>query len=237
MKLQFENGYISTIVHFQNLVYFQCGKRNLVNTKQVPIQVEFKKKMIVLRQNRVFLKYIGLLLTENQNSDSDKLIFNIFYTMPMVAIIVFSIAYFIENMSDMSKATEASYAIIGICLYFAEYWAFALQKIEFREMLADLQDIVDMSELSQTLGIRFHYRLYWMYILFDLLIVWTGKHTPTFKSYEAIEEKANDFTKKFTYRLCAIVSVCFVLPYIVAAFTFIMGTYTHEVWYLPYKNV
>lgn len=54
MKMQFENGYISTTVHFQNLVYFQCGKRNLVNTKQVPIQVEFKKNDCVATKSSVF---------------------------------------------------------------------------------------------------------------------------------------------------------------------------------------
>lgn len=107
-------------------------------------QLEYTN-MIVLRQNRVFLKYIGLLLTDNQNSNSEHIIFNIFYTMPMAVIVAFSIGYFFKNMSDMSKATEASYPIIGISLYFAEYWAFALQKIDFRNLLADLQDIVDMS--------------------------------------------------------------------------------------------
>lgn len=103
--------------------------------------------MIVLKQSQVFLKFLGLLLTENQNSNSDNIIFNIFYAMPLITETI-SIGLFYKNTSEMSKATEATYPILGISLYLIEYCVVALKKIELRILFADLQDIVDMSKLS-----------------------------------------------------------------------------------------
>lgn len=102
--------------------------------------------MIVLKQNQAFFKIFGLLLNENQLSNWNNIFTNILVSMPILGVLVFSIGYFIENISDVTKTTDATYVICALSLFFVQFWVFALQKIEFRTLINELQSIIDKSK-------------------------------------------------------------------------------------------
>lgn len=104
-----------------------------------------KKEMIVLKRNRALFKVIGLLLDENVHSKWTIGLINIVVSFPMLAVFYLSVAYFVENISDMTETTNATYVIAAMSLLFSQYWVFAIQNSEFRSLLDELQSIVDQS--------------------------------------------------------------------------------------------
>lgn len=71
--------------------------------------------------------------------------FNLIFSAPMMYIAIFSIAYMIENISDMTKLTSAMYVVAAMSLHYSIYWAFVAQKNNYGDLMDELQLIVDKS--------------------------------------------------------------------------------------------
>lgn len=91
--------------------------------------------MLVLQENRnLFKLFFG-----------NTILYNVIYSAPMLCVFFLSGAYFVENISDINKSTQATYVIAAMSLYFSQYWVFAVQKREYEELMQGLQGIVGTS--------------------------------------------------------------------------------------------
>lgn len=91
--------------------------------------------MLVLQENRKLFK---LFFGNNY-------FYNVIYSSPMLCVFCLSAAYFVENISDINKSTQATYVIAAMSLYFSQYWVFAVQKGEYEDLMQGLQAIVEKS--------------------------------------------------------------------------------------------
>lgn len=73
---------------------------------------------------------------------------NAIYSAPMLFVCVFSTALFIENLPDITKSTETMYVIPAMSLHFLQYWAIAVKKRAYIQLMEELQSIVNMSRFN-----------------------------------------------------------------------------------------
>lgn len=185
--------------------------------------------MIVLKQNQEYFKIVGLFLDDDQHSNWNNIFINIMASFPILGVLVLSIGYFIENISDLAKTTDATYVICALSLFFVHFWVFALQKIEFRMLIQELQSIIDKSWFLVEFGGCSHLTL--------ICIFSTGinENIETYTFFNNVCKNSDNSTKKMAIILMACVGACMALPFVIVGITLILGTYTHDVWYLPYK--
>lgn len=179
---------------------------------------------------------MGMLLPRNQEKSSLKdILHNILFIIPIAYLMVTSIAYFYANISDINKATEGAYPALAVLLYLLQYLAFAMQKRKADFIINNLEYIVNLSWFR-----IFNFLKIINYFLvkhFIIIAIVQGKDNIVFESYQKIEEKAKNFTRKFTKTMCGMVSGVFILPLAVVGYSYAVGAYSPDVWFLPYKVV
>lgn len=74
------------------------------------------------------------------------ILFRIFLTIPTLITQYFACAYFVANLSDMTKATDATYIIAAMFQFFLLYWTFGSQISEFEDLLAKLEVVLNLSK-------------------------------------------------------------------------------------------
>lgn len=72
-------------------------------------------------------------------------VYNVMASGPMLFVFLGSFAYLVENISDFRKSIEAMYVVAIMCLYYLQYWTFAVQNRNFYHLVNELQCIVDQS--------------------------------------------------------------------------------------------
>lgn len=103
--------------------------------------------MIVLQQNRRYLRWMGLYPRHADQTTTDALdiVHNILYMSTMTITLGAQIMNFVANISDVKKATEALYPIFGAGTQYCIYWLFVTRKFRARCIFDELQSIVDQS--------------------------------------------------------------------------------------------
>lgn len=60
-----------------------------------------------------------------------------------------------------------------------------------------------------------------------------GQDRSTYHNYEAIEQRCERFTIRFRPLIIVSAAICFLMPFLLAGYTFIIGKYSHDVWFMP----
>lgn len=104
---------------------------------------------ITLKSIKSILVTMGLLdSNSNQILSSEKFINfwpNLVYTIPLLALLFPLLAYFHANVVNIIKATDAFYVIAATLMCIGQYWFLVLQKSELRQLMFELQYLVDQS--------------------------------------------------------------------------------------------
>lgn len=129
-----------------------------------------------------------------------------FWCFWLIAMVLPLIAYSIENISDVRKATDATYVIAADFLCGGQYLFLVAQKSAIVEI---------MQVLEQLIAAR--------------------KERPYYVFYKHTEQRIRLYTKSIQIFVIISSSACLFLPFFVAAFCYLYGTYTPSVWFLPYK--
>lgn len=88
-----------------------------------------------------------MILKENQRqSNFNDILLNIAYSIPMVLTNLGMFAYFVVNITDVTKATAVAYTLFAVCLFYSKYCIFIFQKPRIRVIFDELQRIVNESK-------------------------------------------------------------------------------------------
>lgn len=102
------------------------------------------KIMIVLHRNRIFFKYLDLIETGQPFP-----IWRYIKVASVISIELFlvipAIAYFLENITSLQRATESVIGILSFSTSFGMYCLFLANRRPLNRLIAELQDIVNSS--------------------------------------------------------------------------------------------
>lgn len=104
--------------------------------------------MIVLRVARKTFRVLGLIPA---NSFYDRLLnttLRIYHSVVLLAVMIPSILFLVENIGDMSKATLSCYCATATALGLSHYWYFIYRCYDMAAIFDQLQYLVDKSILS-----------------------------------------------------------------------------------------
>lgn len=106
--------------------------------------------MITLQPIRVIVHLMSLQLDQTDKNSlfaSFHYLQNLAISMPMILLLIPLIAYFYYNLANITKATEAFYVIAATLMCIGQYWFLVVQKEPIFKLLAQLQMLVDQSNL------------------------------------------------------------------------------------------
>lgn len=127
--------------------------------------------MVPLKMNYRICRFIGLF-TESDDLRSKFYAFlsNFVISLNISFLGIVSIAYCIENISDVEKATHAFYVIAAALLGLAWNVEVLMQRNTFKELLLELQRIVTGSEYELVPNNFHFFNRKWTFLLFILEI-------------------------------------------------------------------
>lgn len=102
-------------------------------------------RIIVLGTNIAFLTRTKLLLQPNQlKTHFIDVVFGILLTLPIFTVTIGCTAYFVVYIDQVVKMTNALYVMCASSMYIIVYWMFATRKNACRDIVIELQSIVDL---------------------------------------------------------------------------------------------
>lgn len=181
------------------------------------------------------------LIRESDKKYSLHYVKNVLITVPMVILLLPLCGYLVFSANSLLRATDVFYVIAATILCIGQYWFLVVQKGPLFDLLSELQALIDQSKCQiehfQVInGGQFKPLFFssskWISISFSFL----GEgESPSFYKFVQIERQVYVFTKQMKAFVTFASSICLFLPCIYAGFRFIIGKYTHNDWYLPYK--
>lgn len=172
-----------------------------------------------------------MILKEGQRVSSfNDILINILLSLPIIATDIGMCANLIVNFRDVIKATRVAYVFFGVSLLYFNYCIFVFHKLKVRQILTELQMVLDQSKFLDTVR--------WATKVLNLThFVFSEKLTPLYNKYLQIEKKSERFTRYATNLVLINGIVCLSSPFIMAGICYLNGTYTQNVWYDIYPVV
>lgn len=98
------------------------------------------------------LENFRMILKEGQGvSTFNNILINILLSMPIIITIIGMFANLIVNFTDVIKATRVAYVFFGIILLYCNYCIFIFNKLKVRQILTELEMVVDDSKLIDSI--------------------------------------------------------------------------------------
>lgn len=98
---------------------------------------------------RLALRVIGVFPIYMDDFDRYKyfeLIRVIIMSAPAVATVFSIFAYFLENIKDVSKVTNAMYLMFGYAIALLNYWLLFAQNVKILKLLNEMETIINQSK-------------------------------------------------------------------------------------------
>lgn len=101
--------------------------------------------MKVLQLNCIILKKIGALY-DNGDKRLKQIVIQYSLILFLILLVIPTLAYFVKNVSDVAKATDALYIAGIIGMTTTKFICFLRSKEQLHLILDELQQIIDSSE-------------------------------------------------------------------------------------------
>lgn len=180
-------------------------------------------KMIVLKESKAVLHLMGLIPGAGITLPV------IIWSVPLITLLLPLISYSIVNIHDVRKATDASYVVAADILCIGQYWCLAAQKKNLLSVLDHLDKLVIESRR------KFCGNSFRCIVLIARSII--GKSSPVFDTFTRTENRIRSYARAMKIFVITSSSMCLFLPFFVAGYFYLRGTYSPSVWWLPYKVV
>lgn len=149
---------------------------------------------------------------------------NILISSLMLSHLIPTISFFAENITSLAKSTAAFYVIGVMVIFLSTYWNLLANRTRLDGLIYDLED---MQRRSNHFEKSIKYK---MSINFNSIL---GSKWDRNEVYAHTKVEVGKITKLVFYLFFISVPGSFCVPFAVAAFHLINGTYSPEVWVLP----
>lgn len=100
-------------------------------------------KMKVLELTQFLIELTGLKSATNRGDLMLNFIRNLIVSGILLFLLVSASAFFLVHITNIAKTTEATYCITASALPLAQYWYCIARKAKLRDVIADLQTIIN----------------------------------------------------------------------------------------------
>lgn len=110
-------------------------------------------KMLALKSVKDIFELMGLLMETDQPWRLHHYVKNVLISIPLFTLLYPLCAYFRYNMFNLLNATDAFYVIAATILCLGQYWFLVMQKQPLRNLLLELQALIDQSDCFLLLSV------------------------------------------------------------------------------------
>lgn len=182
-------------------------------------------KMVILKRICSTFDMCGILYAKTHRPSIRDIFHRLLFTSPFVFVLISGIGFLVIKAKDVNEITQVIYTICVFFMLTICYSIFLFGANDIRMFMDELENLRESS---------WKYILYLFYSPSNSCFTFVGRERSTFIFYQTADDRSNRFTKWFLILTFLSGSGSYIIPLIPPVYHYYYGTYSPDVWVLPY---